>query len=265
MKNYTLLICAAIALLCSSCTINTNLMLKTDKEYEYAELTDSVISAAKAYTLAPADLVQFRLYDNDAWMIINGGISTVTQGNNNQQNRALFNPNNQLSYLIENDSTCKLPILGRIKLAGLTVREAEDTLESLYSEYYKYPYVQITVRNKRVIVFPGNGSNAQVVQLVNNNTTLMEALAYANGIASRGRAANIKLMRNVNGQRVVYQIDLSTIEGLKYTDMLVQANDYIYVEPVPEIGREILQDIAPIISLLSSSLVVYSVARTFNN
>ena len=46
---------------------------------------------------------------------------------------------------------------------------------------------------------------------------------------------------------------------LKYTDILVQANDYIYIEPVPEIGRELLKEVAPIVSLISSAAIVISV------
>jgi polysaccharide export outer membrane protein len=86
----------------------------------------------------------------------------------------------------------------------------------------------------------------------------MEALAQAGGITDRGKANTIKLMRKVNGKREVYGIDLSTIEGLKYVDMIVQANDYIYVEPTPELAREISEDVVPIVSLFSSALVIFS-------
>ena len=259
-----LLVLFIVVLTFSSCTINTNLMLKTDKDYVYAELTDSVIYGAKEYRLAPNDVIQFRVFDNKASVIVNSGISSGLDDNAGR-NQQLLNPRNQLSYRVENDSSVKLPILGPTKLAGLTILEAEDTLESLFSEYYVDPFVQLNVTNKRVIVFPGNGGDAAVITLINNNTTLMEVLGYASGIPVRGRASHIKLMRNVNGTRHVYLIDLSTIEGLKYTDMLVQANDYIYVEPVPEIGREILRDIAPIVSILSSSLLIYTVINTLGN
>jgi polysaccharide export outer membrane protein len=121
--------------------------------------------------------------------------------------------------------------------------------------------VQVQVQNKRIVVFPGNGSNAVVLTLENNNTTLMEAIAMAGGITQRGRAAKIKLIRKVDGERKVYLIDLSTIDGLKYVDMIVQANDYIYVEPVPQIGNEILRDVAPIVSLITSAVLIYTVVQ----
>ncbi len=256
-----------LVIFCSSCSINTNLMLKTHKEYVYEELTDSVINSAKEYRLAPNDIIQFLLYDNDGYIVLEQGISSTLNGNgNNGAARGLVNANrNAIKYLIDKDSTAKIPELRRVKLAGLTLREAEDTLESLYSERYVKPFVQLQVTNKRVIIFPGGGGDAKVVTLSNNNTTLMEVLATAGGINDRGNASHIKLMRYVDNVRHVYHLDMSTIEGLKYTDMLVQANDYIYVEPVPEIGREIIRDIAPIVSIISSTIIVYTVLRTIRN
>lgn len=145
-------------------------------------------------------------------------------------------------------------------MVGYTIREAEVYLQEAYSELYINPFVQITVTNKRVIVFPGNGGDAKVIYLANNNTTLLEVIAMAGGITERGRASRIKLIRkDVNGKRIVYRIDLSTIAGLEYTDILVQANDYIYVEPVPELGREILKEMAPVISIITSGAIVISV------
>jgi polysaccharide export outer membrane protein len=72
----------------------------------------------------------------------------------------------------------------------------------------------------------------------------------------------VKVMRREGEQRVVYKLDLSTIEGLKYADMVVQGNDYIYVEPNPELARGIVREVAPILSIFSSALVVFTVFRT---
>ena len=52
---------------------------------------------------------------------------------------------------------------------------------------------------------------------------------------------------------------MSTIEGLEYADLIVQANDYIYVEPDPELGKEILGEVAPVVSLVSSAAVIVAI------
>lgn len=237
----------------SSCGINSNLMLKTDKDYVFAEI-DSINSTKEEYRLDVNDIIQFRFFTNNGQRILD--LSTSSDPGQNQ----LFNPNNAISYVIQKDSLINFPALGQVNIVGKSIREAELFLESSYSNLYVNPFVQISVTNRRVIVFPGNGGDAKVLYLANNNTTLLEAIALAGGIAERGRASRIKLIRkDDNGQRQVYRIDLSTIEGLQYTDILVQANDYIYIEPVPEIGRELLKEVAPIVSLITSAAIVISV------
>lgn len=201
------------------------------------------------YKISADDKITFSLTTKNGTRIIEdlSGISEIPR-----------NLQDELEYLVRKDGTAKLPIIGNVPVVGLTVSECEDTLEARYAKQYQDPFVQLRVTNQRVIVFPGNGSDAKVIPLVNANTTLMEALAQAGGITDRGKASSIKLMRKVNGERVVYNIDLSTIEGLRFVDMVVQANDYIYVEPTPELSKEIAEDIVPIVSLLSSAIFIFT-------
>jgi len=146
-----------------------------------------------------------------------------------------------------------------VPVSGLTIPQFEDTLQKLFSKEYQEPFVQVKITNQRVVVFPGNGSDAMVILLTNSNTTLMEAIAAAGGITERGKANTIKLMRKENGVRKIYDIDLSTLDSLKYVDMVVQASDYIYIEPNPELTREVVKEIAPIVSILSSAILIFSI------
>jgi len=162
---------------------------------------------------------------------------------------------NKIIQVIRLKFIIKLPIIGRTKLAGLTIREAELMLEEKYAEFYNKPFVMLNVTNRRVIVFPGTGSDASVINLTNNNTTLLEALALAGGI-STGKANRIKLIRGDIKDPQVYLIDLSTIEGMTQANMVIQANDIIYVEPVLKFTRTILAELNPIIGILTSIFLI---------
>ena len=184
----------------------------------------------------------------------------------NLQLYRIFNNRLNITYLVEHDGYAKLPILGRVKLGDLTVRQAELFLEEKFVEFYNKPFVQLQVTNRRVTVFPGDGGVAEVVTLENNNTTIMEVLAKAGGIPRRGNASKIKLIRrNKEGGRDIYFIDLSVIEGLEWGDMVAQADDIIYVEPNPELARGILYDLTPIITLLTTTVLVIGLVRSFQN
>lgn len=235
----------------SSCGINSNLMFKTPKGVE--EKTDSIpLRPTSEYTISRDDKFTFTLYTN-------GGKRIVENMAGMNENQAVFDVP---EYIVRGNGTAELPLIGEVLVAGLTVQQCEDTLAQRYSKEYQEPYVQVKLTNQRVIVFPGNGSDAKVIPIQNNNTTLMEAIALAGGIADRGRADKVKLMRNLGDKRVVYVLDLSTIDGLKYADMIVQANDYIYVEPNEQVGREAVQSAAPVVSLLSSALIIFTVFST---
>lgn len=251
IKNSRFII--AIVVLCSfftSCGINSNIMFKEAKGDEVYR--DSIpMQPTEDYLISVDDKIKFQLYTND------GEVLLINNADVSQKN--ISGNTNTVEYLVRRDGTVELPKIGSVKIQGLSVTQCEELFKELYSVEYQKPFVQVQITNQRVVVFPGNGSDAKVILLENNNTTLMEALAQAGGITERGKASTVKLMRRSGDKRNVYVLNLSTIEGLQYVDMIVQANDYIYVEPNPQITREVVKEIAPVISIISSAIVILTV------
>lgn len=242
-----------IALLLTACApLNPSIMFKTEKGYKYDLPSDT---NELEYKIAPNDVISFRLFTNNGFKLID--IS-------NENNAQFQNIINGLTYLVEFDGQVNLPIIGRVPVSGLTLREAEFFLEEKYADIYIDPFVLLNISNRRVTIFPGNGGNGRVITLQNNNVTLLEALALAGGIRETGRANRVKLIRGDLNNPEVYLIDLSTIEGLKDADIILQANDIIYVEPVGVTRRQVISEIAPILSLLTSLLTLYFVIDRVN-
>lgn len=229
-------------------------MFKTPTDYEFSQFSDSGYTTLR---LQANDQIQFRLFANDGFKMID----LVSEGGTRE---ASFLQRTAFFYFIDNLGSAKLPLLGKVPLAGMTLREAELFLESKYVDYYNKPFVQLLVESRRVVVFPGQGGDAKSVTLENNNTTLLEVIGMAGGIANRGNAKKVKVFRyRADRSRMVYQFDLSTIDGLKYGDMVMQGDDVVYVQPNAEIARGILTDLSPIVSLLTSLVLIYSISRTF--
>jgi len=220
-------------------------MLKTPKNYVYDKISDSI--SKQDYKIENNDIMTMRIFSNDGFKIID----LATAG---QMNQYL-----DLHYLINNDGTCKLPLVGKLKLSGLSIREATEYLEQAYSEFYIKPFVYIGIINKRVTVFPGNGGAAKVINLTNNNTTVMEVIALAGGIAEDGKAYKVKLIRRENKSKPkIYLMDLSTINGLESANTVVLANDIIYIEPRYRLAKTLISEISPILSILSSAILIYT-------
>ena len=251
MRKYLILICL---LPLFSCNINPSIMFKTGPGYPYK--VDQTIGNVE-YRIAPNDILAFSIFTNDGFKLIDltTGVTTLTGTNMGQETGA----NTGTRFQVDVEGIVKLPIIGKFKIQEMTTREAEKALEEKFAVYYNKPFVMLAVVNRRVMVFPGTGGSGTVVTLTNENTTLIEALALAGGITESGRASVIKLIRGDTRNPQVHLIDLSTVEGMKQSNMLLQANDIIYVEPVKRVSRGILAELAPIVGIVTSLLLLYEI------
>lgn len=227
-------------------TLNPSLMFKTGNDYSYA--TDSIKTKSSEYLIAPQDHIEIKIFTNDGFKLVD-----VTQNT--------IGVNQSVYYLVEPDGSVKLPLIGKIQLKGMTIHDAERLLEEKYTFYFVTPFVILRVTNRQVLIFPGDGGTGTVVNLPNENTTLLEALTIAGGVHARGKAYNIKLIRGDLKNPQVFLVDLSTMEGIKKSNLIVQAKDIIYVEPSPEYSTKVLAQITPYVSILTTVLLVFNLLK----
>ena len=222
-------------------------MFKTEKGFKFdAQVKDTT----QEYRISSNDVIEFRLFPNNGMKLIN------VSDQNQQQVQVL---NQGIAYTVEFDGNVNLPIIERVNLYGMTIKEAEFFLEKKYNELFIDCFVILKVVNRRVIIFPGSGGDGVVLTLENNNIKLLEALALAGGITDQGRAKRIKLIRGDLSNPQVFLIDLSTIQGISQADIILQANDIIYIEPIGITTRQVLSEVSPILGLISTLITLYFV------
>lgn len=256
--RFSILVIEFGSLVTSCKNINSNALFKIPKDGSFA--FDSIkMNPDDDYILGPGDRFSFIFATNEGERIIfsQSGVAELAEGGGNNQNQQT---RNRVDYLVRQNGMAELPIIGEIYVKGMTIVALEDSLSEMLSKNFINPYVQIRLTNQRVIVFPGRG-NAQVVYLNNTNTSLLEVIALAGGISEEGRANSIRIMRRAKGRREIYKVDLSTIEGLKSADMIVQGNDFIYIDYKPRIATSVFREVGPWLSLVTTSLAVISIFR----
>ncbi len=208
------------------------------------------------YRIAPNDVLNLAVYMQNGESIFEGATGNNVNNNNNNNNR-----NNYYELIVDYDGTLKVPGVfkedsnKRIYVEGLTIQELENWLEIEYSKYMNSPMVVIH-GNHQVYVFQGyDGNTAKSIVLKKPYMTVFEALAEAGGI-SDGKGYNIKVIRGDLRNPTVYKVDLSTIKGLKETNLTVQANDIIYVEPRLRPVSRFLKELSPYITLGNTILSI---------
>jgi polysaccharide export outer membrane protein len=234
-----------IALFLSSCKfLNPSQMLKAPKGYKYEPLPQTKELETR---LNPNDQISMILLSNDGFKLLN------LIGEEKISNNLL---GSGLTYRIEFDGLVNLPILGRVKLGGLTMREAEMFLEEEFAKYYIQPFVILRLTNRKVMVFNGTDGNAKIIPLVDESTNLLRVIAQAGGVSKTGRAYDIKVIRGEFVEPKVYHFNIRSIDGLKESDFMMQSNDIVYVTPSPQVARTLMIEVGPYLSLLTTLLLV---------
>lgn len=210
------------------------------KDYQYFQLAQKKL---EQYTISPGDEITIQVFSRDGFKMVD------VMGNlENTASNVVSNGNNL--FIVDNEGFAKIPILGQFYVKGYSEAELEKVLAERYAGLFVDPYVIIRISNRRAIVF--EGEHAVIVPLNNSPTNLVEVLAKAGGLDLYGKAYRIKVIRGDLKNPVVNMIDLSTIEGMRKADLFIENNDIIYVEKKANYPRELLKDLTPVLSLITS-------------
>ena len=139
---------------------------------------------------------------------------------------------NAYGYTITNDGCVVLPSIGRVKVDGLTTVDAAKVIEDKIREvnHITDPGVTVNLLNERVAVL-GAVKSPRVVSLTSERNTVLDVLSQCGDIADTGLRQKIKLFREVDGKRMMYEMDLTKANVFESPGYYVQQNDLIYVEP----------------------------------
>jgi polysaccharide export outer membrane protein len=133
-------------------------------------------------------------------------------------------------YLVGSDGIIEFPVIGSVKLAGLTRSQAIELLKEKLSMYVVNPTISMRILNFRVTVL-GEVKNPGTFTIPNERISILEALGIAGDLLITGERQNILVIRDEDGKRKEYRVDL-TQESLFVSPVFyLQQNDVIYVEP----------------------------------
>lgn len=246
----------------SSCRIFYPNTMFQQKDYQYFELSKKKI---EEYVIQPGDELTLQVYSRDGFKLVD-----VLGGSNNSSVAGTTGVatsgagGTDIEYLVDKEGFVKFPVLGTMFVKGYTQNELQTLLSARYASLFVNPFVVLGVTNRRVFLFKGDAG--AVVMLNKAPTTLIEVLAKSGGLDRPLKAYKIKIIRGDLSNPEVRLIDLSTLEGLRTADLIVQSNDIIYIDQRKNVAldfsRQILPIITPIISLIGLVTSFTLLART---
>jgi polysaccharide export outer membrane protein len=133
-------------------------------------------------------------------------------------------------YLVDAMGEVEIPVVGKVKLAGLTTAEAKKQLTVLVTPFLKDPLVEVNFSTFKVTVL-GEVKTPGSFVISAQHATLFEALAAAGDLPHSAKRYNIHLYRDYNGNRTITKFDLRKSSVLNDPNLFqMRPNDVIYVQ-----------------------------------
>jgi len=201
-----------LTLVFTACTGKYEL-LQTERTVETYELT----AASIEYKVLPQDRLRVILY-KDPGQVSDEVVQKLGED---------LNPE---GILVNATGYIKLPLVGKIKVAGLTQSQASDRIEKLYNKELTDPSVYVEILNKRLYVL-GEVHNQGVVKIDKEKMTLFEALAFSGGLTDAAVRDNILIVSHNKNGMFMRKVDLTNFDTMNYASLMLRPNDVVYVQP----------------------------------
>jgi len=147
-----------------------------------------------------------------------------SQGGGGQQSPSL------MGYMVDVDGNIQFPVLGKVPTAGKSRSELESYLTNELKAYVTDAVVAVRLLNFRVIVL-GEAGSQTVVPVENERISIPELFASVGGVNYTGKRQNIMIIREVDGERSVGYVDLTSADVFNNPFYYLKQNDIVYVEP----------------------------------
>jgi len=133
-------------------------------------------------------------------------------------------------YLVDQNGYIEIPLVGRIKVADITVTQVRDLIHEKATQYYTDPIVN--VRNNIVISILGDVTRPGTYTIPNDKVSVLDAIGLAGDLSITGKRENILLLREgENNQMIASRYNLNSTDIFQSPYYYLRSGDKLYIEP----------------------------------
>jgi polysaccharide export outer membrane protein len=134
------------------------------------------------------------------------------------------------TYLVDNDGFIEFPVIGKVKLGGLTRSQAIGLLKEKVSFYITNPSINLRIINFKISLL-GQVLRPGSYTIPSERITFLEALSLAGDLTVYGKRNNILVIHEEDGKKTYQRVDLTKVDMMSLRNYYLSQNDVIYVEP----------------------------------
>ncbi len=191
------------------------------------------------YKIKPQDRLNITIFNHPE---LSSVINNTTNGTNLQ------------GTLVYPDGTINLPLIGKVKIAGLTEEQASEKLTKLYAQYIKKPFVQVDDVSKKIYVL-GEVNHPRVIYMSQDTISLIEAISDSGGFTDKAKRSEIKIISGNWNHPTMTIVDLTKLSPKDLNKLVLKPNEIVYVTPIKSKPLDIrILGIQPVIDFVNSIL-----------
>jgi polysaccharide biosynthesis/export protein len=150
------------------------------------------------------------------------------------ESNTLFNPavneSTTTGYKVDKSGNITLPVIGQLKVEGLTLEQAQTRISREVEKYAKSPNVLVQFLNFKVTVI-GEVTRPNSFTITDDKINLLEALGLAGDMTVYGKRENVLVIRQNGTERTMARINMNSRDVINSPYFNLKQNDIVYVEP----------------------------------
>lgn len=135
------------------------------------------------------------------------------------------------TYLVDKEGDIDFPILGKIKVVGLTRQDLSEKMQQMISKYVENPLVKVQILNFKVTTM-GEINRPGSYTIKNDRVTILDIIGMAGDLPLTANRKNILVIRESNGQKEIHRLDITDPAIFASPCFYLKQNDVVYVEPI---------------------------------
>ena len=220
-----------LAVLCSLASCNPETYKKINYLQDVEDNTSMAMKVNRGIIIQPQDQLSIIISSRDPKMASAFNLSVATYYSGSELSTS-GSSQRLTGYVVSNEGDINFPSLGILHVAGLNRWELQDLIKDKLSDsgLLKDAVVTVEFLNFKVSVL-GEVTSPGTYSVTGDKITILQALALARDLTIYGQRDNVQVIREQNGQRQIYVMDLTSSSIFDSPAYYLQQNDVVYVTP----------------------------------
>ncbi|MCD6063865.1 MAG: hypothetical protein K0R82_1776 [Flavipsychrobacter sp.] len=246
-----------LAVLSTGCS-NSKQVVYFSKDAPEKDRSTVELASYSSFKIKPDDILDITIQtldpQNTQGVTATSGGSEKTEGGSGS------------GFIVDKNGYIELPVVGRLKVEGLTLSEAKEKIRTQAQQYFKDPLINIRLANFRVTVL-GEVSRPGAVYVPVEKAGLIDVIGMVGDLTPFANRSKIVLIREEQGNKKFINLDITSADIFKSPYYYIRPGDVIYAEPIKARSRAVTLDasrdryVAYLFQAVSLTLTIWTFIR----